>query len=56
MRIDHDIGIYTEDYARMLKWYSWAKNPTKEDKKLYDLIGVIYNDLLREDKEAKEDE
>ena len=34
MRIDHDIGIYSEHYAMVLKWYSLAfkdKHPSKED-------------------------
>jgi len=36
MRIDHDIGIYSEHYAMVLKWYSLAfkdKHPSRDDEK-----------------------
>ena len=60
MRIDHDIGIYSEHYAMVIKWYNLAfkgKHPSKEDEKTFNLFRVIYEDILREDKEGyNEDE
>jgi hypothetical protein len=38
MRIDHDIGIYEEHYASVLRWYNLAfkdKHPSKEDEKTF---------------------
>jgi hypothetical protein len=55
MRIDHDVGIYPEHYAMVLKWYSLAfkdKHPSKADEECYNLFRVIHNDVLREDKEV----
>lgn len=57
MRIDHDIGIYTEHYAMIIKWYNLAfrgKEPSNKDKDTFALFTLIYNDMIREDKEDKE--
>ena len=54
VRIDHDIGIYEEHYERILKWYNLAfkdKHPSKEDEKAFMLFSVLYNDIVRENKE-----
>jgi hypothetical protein len=59
MRIDHDIGIYSEHYAMVLKWYSLAfkdKHPSRDDEKTYNLFRVIYEDILREDKEGYDED
>ena len=51
MRIDHDIGIYEEHYASVLRWYNLAfndKHPRKEDEKTFNLFRVIYDDIIRE--------
>ena len=59
MRIDHDIGIYSEHSAMDLKWYSLAfkdKHPSRDDEKTYNLFRVIYEDILREDKEGYNDD
>jgi hypothetical protein len=57
VRIDHDVGIYEEHYARIIQWYNLAfkgKHPSKEDKKTFNLFNVIYEDVVRENKEEKE--
>jgi hypothetical protein len=53
-RIDHDVGIYEEHYASILRWYSLAfkdKHPSKEDEKTFNLFRVIYDDIVRENQE-----
>ena len=53
-RIDHDVGIYEEHYASILRWYSLAfkdKHPSKEDEKTFNLFRVIYDDIVRENLE-----
>ena len=50
-RIDHDVGIYEEHYAMILKWYNLAfkdRHPSKEDEKTFNLFRVIYDDIVRE--------
>jgi len=57
MRIDHDIGIYTDHYAKILKWYSLAfkdKHPSKDDEECYNLFNTIYKDMIREEKEEQD--
>lgn len=59
MRIDHDIGLYPEHYAAVLRWYSLAfkdKHPTKSDEKIYHLFNVVYDDICREALEEKQEE
>ena len=59
IRIDHDIGIYTEHYAKIIQWYNLAfkgKHPSKQDKETFTLFNLIYNDMVREDREDKIDE
>ncbi len=59
MRTEHTIGVYTEHYAMILKWYSLAfkdKHPSKKDEEAYNLFKVIYEDNLRDDEETKDDE
>jgi hypothetical protein len=54
VRIDHDVGIYEEHYASILKWYNLAfkdKHPSKADEKTFNLFRVIYYDIVRENKE-----
>jgi len=43
----------------VLKWYSLAfkdKHPSRDDEKTYNLFRVIYEDILREDKEGYNDD
>ena len=59
VRIDHDIGIYEEHYASVLRWYNLAfkgKHPSKADEKTYNLFCVLYDDIVRENKEENIDE
>ena len=54
VRIDHDVGIYEEHYASILKWYNLAfkdKHPSKADEKTFNLFRVLYYDIVRENKE-----
>ena len=58
-RIDHDVGIYEEHYASILRWYSLAfkdKHPSKEDEKTFNLFRVIYDDIVRENQEEYDDD
>ena len=58
-RIDHDVGIYEEHYASILRWYSLAfkdKHPSKEDEKTFNLFRVIYDDIVRENKEEYDED
>ena len=59
VRIDHDVGIYEERYASVLRWYNLAfkgKHPSKADEKTYNLFCVLYDDIVRENKEEHIDE
>lgn len=58
-RIDHDVGIYEEHYASILRWYSLAfkdKHPSKEDEKTFNLFRVIYDDIVRENQEEYDED
>ena len=58
-RIDHDVGIYEEHYAMILKWYNLAfkdKHPSKEDEKTFNLFRVIYDDIVRENQEEYDED
>jgi hypothetical protein len=57
MRIDHNIGVYPEHYASVLRWYNLAFkgiHPSKEDEKTYQLFNIIYEDIIRESYEEYE--
>jgi len=59
VRIDHDVGIYEEHYASILRWYNLAfkdKHPSKEDEKTFNLFRVIYDDIVRENQEEYDDD
>ena len=59
IRIDHEVGVYTEHYSRILKWYNLAfkdKHPSKEDEKTFHLFNVVYDDLVRANLEEQQDE
>lgn len=56
--IDMTIGVWEEDIARVMKWYSLAfkdKHPSKEDEECYMLFKLLHKDLKREN-EAEKDE
>ena len=58
VRIDFSVGIYQEHLASILRWYSFAykdKHPSKEDEKTFNLFRVLYEDLVRENKEENDD-
>ena len=58
-RIDHDVGIYEEHYAMIIKWYNLAfkgKHPSKADEKTFNLFRVIYDDIVRENQEEYDDD
>ena len=57
MTIELPISIRKNDLEAILRWYSLAhkdKHPNKVDEATWNLIKVLYNDFIMDDKEAKE--
>ena len=48
-----------KNYASILRWYNLAfkdKHPSKEDEKTFNLFRVIYDDIVRENKEEYDED
>ena len=57
MRLEIEVGLYSDDIATCLKWYSRAygdKHPSKNDEKLFNKLNIFHDDLIRQDKENEE--
>jgi len=58
MRLEIEVGLYNQDIARCLKWYSSLykdKHPSKDDERLFQKLTLFYEDMLLQDKEAIEE-
>lgn len=59
MTLEVEINFCSEDFEKVLKWYSLAfkgKHPNKEDERVFNKMSMLSISLKEDEDEMKEDE